>query len=107
MTLSQRKQPVQPEATPNQPLRFRHYIADKSPNSVRAVANLKALCAQYLDDHCTIETIDVYEQPEAALDDEVYVCPTLLKLAPLPQLKIIGDLSDTPKILDSLGLRKY
>ena len=85
---------------------LRHYIAGNAPNSFRAMANLKALCSEYLNDQYSIETIDVFENPVRAVEDKVYVCPTLLKLSPPPVCKIVGDLSDLKALLDALGIQE-
>jgi len=83
---------------------FRHYITGKSPNSLRAIANLKAICRKHFPGFCRVETIDVLEKPMKALKDEVYVSPTLIKLSPPPVRKIVGDLSEEEKVLFALGL---
>jgi circadian clock protein KaiB len=83
---------------------FRLYIADGAPNSVRALANLYAICREYFPDSHRIEVIDVLKEPLRALEESVLVTPTLLKLSPAPPLQIIGDLSDEKEILRALGL---
>ncbi len=85
---------------------FRQYITGKSPNSIRALANLKAICRKHFQDDCSLEIVDVLEKPMLALRDEVYVSPTLIILSPLPVRKIIGDLSEVEKMLDALGLEE-
>jgi len=91
----------------NEPIMtLRHYIAGSAPHSARATANLKFLCAEYLDDRCSIETVDIFEHPLRALEDAVYVCPTLLKLSPPPVRKIVGDLSDREAVLFALGIEQ-
>ena len=85
---------------------FRQYITGKSPNSIRAMANLKAICRTHFQGDCRLEIVDVLEKPMLALRDEVYVSPTLIKLFPLPIRKIIGDLSEEEKVLDALGLEE-
>jgi circadian clock protein KaiB len=83
---------------------FRQYVAGKSPNSLRAVRNLKAICRRHFDDRCTVEIVDVLETPMLALRDEVYVSPALIKFSPPPVRKIIGDLSEEAKVLAALDL---
>ncbi len=83
---------------------FKQYITGKSPNSVRAVLNLRAICKKHFPGTYTIQTIDVIEKPLIALKDEVYVSPTLIKLSPPPLRIIIGDLSDESKVLQALDL---
>jgi len=86
-------------------LRFRLYITGNAPNSVLALANLSALCERHLADRHHIEVIDLLNHPERALLDGVYMTPTLVKIAPVPELRIVGSLSDSVPILASLGLK--
>lgn len=84
--------------------RFRLYIADETQNSVRAIANLSALCREYLMGRHEIEIVDVFKAPQRALEDRILMTPTLLKLAPAPQQRIVGTLGDTPTVLEALAL---
>lgn len=86
--------------------RFRLYIAGQSHNSVLALANLRALCGLHLRDRHEIEVVDVLRQAEHALDDGILVTPTLIKLAPAPTCRIIGNLSQAEVVLASLGLAR-
>jgi circadian clock protein KaiB len=86
------------------PYKFRLYIAGNAENSVRALANLKALCREYLPEHHKIEVIDVFREPQSALADGIFMTPTLIKLTPGPIQKIIGNLSEGLKVLHALGL---
>lgn len=81
----------------------RLYIAGAAPNSTRAVDNLKALCNAHFADGCTVEIIDVLKEPLRALNDDILVTPTLIKLAPGPHMRIIGDLSDATRVLSALS----
>jgi len=83
---------------------MRLYIAGRAPNSVKAIANLEAICRQHLKDGYKLEIIDVCEHPRRALDDGVLVTPSLAKLAPHPGANVIGNLSDTSSVLAALGL---
>jgi circadian clock protein KaiB len=86
-------------------LRLRLYVAGKSPNSVRALANLRALCEESLEDGCwELEVVDVFAQPMQAVEDKVLVTPTLVKLTP-PTVQIVGDLSEADRVRDALNLR--
>ncbi len=69
-----------------------------------AVRNITAICETYLKDRHSLEIIDVYQQPELALSQDILAAPTLIKLAPMPVRKLIGDLSDTQKVLTALGV---
>jgi len=84
--------------------RFRLYVADGGLNSARAIANLNAICQAQLSDRHEIEIVDVYQQPERALTDAIFMTPTLVKLAPAPTRRIVGTLSDVPIVLQVLGL---
>ena len=63
---------------------MRLYIAGRAPNSVKAIANLEAICREHLKDAYKLEIVDVCEHPRRALDDGVLVTPSLAKLSPLP-----------------------
>jgi circadian clock protein KaiB len=80
------------------------YITDSGPNSVRAIANLEAICEEHLKDNFRLEVIDVLEYPLRALADGVVVTPSLAKVSPLPAAMIVGNLSDKPDVLRALGL---
>ena len=84
--------------------RFRLYIAGQAQNSILAVANLTALCRTHLSDHCEIEVVDVFHEPERALEDGVFLTPTLIKLLPMPVKCIVGSLSHMQTVLLTLGL---
>ena len=84
-------------------LHLRLYIAGNAPNSIRAVANAKAICIEHYDDDCVLEIVDMLEQPLRALEDEIIVTPTLLRLQPLPVRRVIGSLNDTGQVLLALG----
>ena len=81
------------------------YIANNAPNSLRAVANLEAICKEYLKDAYKLEIIDVLEFPQRALADGVLVTPSLAKVAPAPAVRIVGNLSDKSSVLRALGIR--
>ena len=85
---------------------FRLYIADETPTSVRAISNLKNIRQEYLHDRCTIEVVDILQDPLRTLSEGVLVIPTLIRLSPLPVRKIVGDLSETITVLHALGLER-
>ncbi len=78
------------------------YVTGRTPRAERAIANLQQLCLRELKGRFEIEVIDVLEHPQIAEDEKILATPTLIKSLPLPQRRIIGDLSDTKKVL--LGL---
>ena len=83
---------------------MRLYIANNAPNSIRAVANLAAICKEHLEDKFKLEIIDVLEYPLRALADGILVTPSLAKLSPSPAAKIVGNLSDKSSVLQALGI---
>ena len=80
------------------------YITDSGPNSVRAVANLEAICKEHLQDNFRLEIIDVLQYPLRALADGIVVTPSLAKLFPLPTATVVGNLSDKSDVLRALGI---
>jgi len=83
---------------------MRLYVAGRAPNSVKAIANLEAICRQHFKDGYKLEIVDVCEHPRRALDDGILVTPSLAKLSPSPGANIIGNLSDTGSVLAALGV---
>jgi circadian clock protein KaiB len=83
---------------------LRLYVAGGAPNSVKAIANLEAICERYLKDGYKLEVVDVCEHPLRALTDRVVVTPSLTKLSPGTPSNVIGNLSDTGSVLAMLGL---
>ena len=84
---------------------LRLYVAGGAPNSVLAIANLEAICAEYLKDGHKLEVVDVLENPQRAMAEGVLVTPSLTKLSPLPAAQVVGNLSDRNKVLLALGLK--
>lgn len=83
---------------------FRLFITGASPNSARAVANIRQICESYLKDNYVLEIVDVYQQKEIAEKEQLIALPLLIKKQPLPVRRLIGDLSDTRKVLNELGI---
>ena len=86
-------------------LRLRLYIAGNAPNSLRAIANCRAICDEHFASGHELEIVDSLAQPKRALADGIIVTPTLLKLLPLPVQRLIGTLSDTNQVLLALSSR--
>jgi len=84
--------------------RFRLYIAGDAPNSAQAMFNLEEVCRIYLPKRHSVEIIDVFRDPQRALADGIFMTPTLIKLTPAPMRRIVGALSHTPTVLQTLGL---
>lgn len=93
---------------PAAPVRYvlRLYVAGQTPNSVRAILNIKKICEQELKGLYDLEIIDLYQQPQLAQGEQIVAVPTLIKELPLPLRRIIGDMSNTERVLVGLDLRK-
>jgi circadian clock protein KaiB len=84
---------------------LRLYVAGQTPNSLRAFANLKKICDEHLNGKCRIEVIDLIKSPQLAAGDQILAIPTLVRKLPEPLRKIIGDLSNTERVLVGLDIR--
>ena len=84
---------------------LRLYVAGHTPRSVTAFANLKKICEEYLAGKYQIEVIDLLENPKLAQGDQILAIPTLVRKLPQPVRKIIGDLSNTERVLVGLDLQ--
>jgi len=84
---------------------LRLYVAGQTPRSLAALANLRRICADHLPSGCTIEVIDLVEKPQLARGDQILAIPTLVRNFPAPMRKIIGDLSNTERVLVGLDWR--
>lgn len=84
---------------------LRLYVAGQTPKSVLAFKNLKEICEQHLPGRYDIEIIDLLENPQLACGDQILAVPTLVRRLPEPIKKIIGDLSNTERVLVGLDLR--
>ncbi|HOG18711.1 MAG TPA: circadian clock KaiB family protein [Syntrophales bacterium] len=84
---------------------LRLYVAGQTPKSMAAFANLKTLCEEHLAGKYTIEVIDLLVNPTLARGDQIVAIPTLVRKLPEPIRKIIGDLSNTERVLVGLDLR--
>lgn len=89
-----------------EPIAFelRLYVAGQTPKSLRAIANLQKICDDELSGRYHVQVIDLIERPQLARDDEIVAVPTLVKRLPEPLRRIIGDLSDTSKVLVGLQI---
>ena len=84
---------------------LRLYVAGQTAKSIRAFANLKKICEEHLAGKYTIEVIDLSANPQLAKGDQILALPTLVRKLPPPLRKIIGDLSDSERVLVGLDLR--
>jgi circadian clock protein KaiB len=93
------------DADPDEIWDLRLYVAGKTSNCVKAFANLKKVCEENLAGRYAIEVVDLLENPRLAEGDEILAIPTLVRKLPKPVRKIIGNLSDTERVLVGLQLR--
>ena len=84
---------------------LRLYVAGQTPNSMKAFANLNKICEEHLKGKYTIEVIDLLKNPQLAAGDQILAIPTLVRKLPVPIRKIIGDLSNTERVLVGLDIR--
>jgi circadian clock protein KaiB len=84
---------------------LRLYIAGLTPRSKRAIENIQRICEEELKGRYELEIVDVYQQPEIAATQQIIAAPTLIKTLPLPLRRVIGDLSDTERVIVGLDLR--
>jgi circadian clock protein KaiB len=91
---------IQPEV-----YKLRLYVAGQTPKSLAAFANLRKICEEHLAGKYQIEVIDLQENPKLARGDQILAIPTLVRKLPPPVKKIIGDLSNTERVLVGLDLR--
>jgi circadian clock protein KaiB len=83
---------------------LRLFITGILPNSARAIVNINAICELYLKDRYELEIIDIYQQPSLTLSEKIIAIPVLIKKFPLPEARLIGDLSDIGVVLHGLHL---
>lgn len=92
------------ETSSSPPYRLRLFVAGSTVRSRQAIENLKRICREQLNGDVDLEVVDIYQQPELAERYQVIAAPTLVKLLPLPVRRIIGDLSETERVLRGLDL---
>ena len=92
-------------ARPAKVWQLRLYVAGQTPKSLTAFSNLKKICENHLKGRYQIEVIDLAEQAQLSRGDQILAIPTLVRKLPVPVRKIIGDLSDTKRVLVGLDLR--
>lgn len=94
------------QSRPEKAWELRLYVAGQTPKSLAALANLKKICEEHLEGKYHIEVIDLVKEPRLARDDQILAIPTLVRKLPEPLRKIIGDLSNTERVLVGLNLRE-
>ena len=93
-----------PKTPPDGRYVLRLYVAGSTPQSSRAITNLKTICETYLKDRYDLLVVDLYEHRERAQEDQIVVAPTLVRLWPAPMRRMVGDLSQTDRVLAALDL---
>ncbi len=81
------------------------YVTGATARSLRAIANVKAVCEQYLKGRYELEVVDIYQRPALARRDQIVAVPTLIKKLPVPVRLLVGDFSQTEHVLRGLGLQ--
>ena len=91
-------------ASSDKPYVLRLYVTDASPKSARAIVNARRVLDEYLSDRYTLEILNIAENVALAAEDQIICVPTLLRLAPPPARRIIGDMSDVARVLKGLDV---
>jgi circadian clock protein KaiB len=102
--MSDKDAPASEEALPDGHYRLRLYVAGQTRRSLSAIANLRRIAEQHLAGQYSIEVIDLARDPQLAAGDQILALPTLVRQLPAPLKRIIGDLSDTERVLVGLDL---
>jgi circadian clock protein KaiB len=84
---------------------LRLYVTGQTPRSLQAIENIQRICNEHLQGRYDLEVIDIYQQSALAKGDQIVAAPTLIKKLPLPLRQLIGDMSDTERVLMGLDLR--
>jgi circadian clock protein KaiB len=85
---------------------LRLYITGSTPNSTRAISNIRKICEEHLEGRYDLEVVDISQYPSLAEGEQIIAAPTLIKKLPLPLRRFIGDMSQTDRILLGLDLRE-
>jgi circadian clock protein KaiB len=99
------EQALPPSSPDDQNFRLRLYVAGQTPKSIQAFRNLKRICEEHLQGRYEIEVVDLIENPQLAQGDQILALPTLVRRLPEPIKRIIGDLSNTDRVLVGLDLQ--
>ncbi len=103
-TVEKIKDKVEAEGAEREKYILKLYVTGMLPNSARAVVNIKGICEKFLNGRYDLEIIDIYQQPLLALEEDIIPVPLLIKKLPLPEIRMIGDLSDIEKVLSGLDI---
>ena len=99
------KRPTKPAKALAPRYDLRLYVAGQTPRSLQALSNLKRICEEHLAGNYRVEIIDLLKKPQLAAGDQILAIPTLVKAIPKPARKVIGDLSNTERVLVGLDVR--
>ncbi|OKS86567.1 circadian clock KaiB family protein [Mucilaginibacter polytrichastri] len=102
--MSNKRDAINWDTTEDEIYELRLFVTGTSPTSVRAINNLHVILEQHLKGRYELEIIDVYQQPLLATSEDISAIPVLVKKAPSPVRRLVGDMSDTNKVLRGLGL---
>lgn len=100
------KKEALPEENSKEQYTLKLYVTGITPRSTKAISNIKKICEEHLKGRYNLEVVDLYLHPELALGEQIIAAPTLIKKLPLPLRRIIGDLSETEKVIVGLDLRE-
>ena len=100
----EQKDKVEAERTGGEKYILKLFVTGMLPNSAHAIVNIKAICSKYLQNRHELEVIDIYQQPALAFSEDIIAVPVLIKKAPLPEERLIGDLSDIEMVLKGLDI---
>lgn len=98
------KNDTEPKPVTAEKLVLQLYVAGMSPKSMDAIENIKRLCDEHVDGAFELEIIDIYKHPEQAIGQQIVFSPSLIKKLPLPRKVLVGNFSDTEKVIRSLGI---
>jgi len=96
--------PASPAGAEQKKFMLRLYVAGTTPRSIRAILDAEKLCKEHLGGLFTLEVIDIYQRPTLARDEQIVAVPTLVRRLPEPLRKLVGDLSDSERVLIGLDL---
>ncbi len=102
--MKEQKGKVEAERTSGEKYILKLFVTGMLPNSAHAIINIKAICAKYLKGRHELEIIDIYQQPSLAFSEDIIAVPLLIKKAPQPEERLLGDLSDIEMVLKALDL---
>jgi len=103
LTLDKHPNGIKQNGLPKYILRL--FVSGILQHSARAIKNLNKICEEHLKDNYALEIIDIYQEPDLALNEQVIVIPVLIIKSPLPERRIIGDLSDSAKVVEILNCK--